>query len=75
MIEAAQFADYVWPAMEQIVDTSHDYYRSNGQFAPNIVMQAVVGRLHRRGLYHSQNLEATFADSPGSQGCYSGIRR
>ena len=30
-IEAAQFADYVWPAMEQIVDTSHDYYRSNGQ--------------------------------------------
>ena len=25
VIEAAQFADYVWPAMEQIVETSHDY--------------------------------------------------
>jgi len=25
VIEAAQFADYVWPAMEQVVETSHDY--------------------------------------------------
>ena len=32
VIEAAQFADYVWPAMEQVVETSHDYWRSKGQY-------------------------------------------
>src|SRR6185436_882273 len=58
VIEAAQFADYLWPAMEQIVDTSHDYYRSNGQFVPNIVCRLASGGNIGGGLYHSQNLEA-----------------
>jgi 2-oxoisovalerate dehydrogenase E1 component len=65
VIEAAQFADYVWPAMEQIVDTSHDYYRSNGQFAPNIVARLASGGYIGGGLYHSQNLEAIFTALPG----------
>ncbi len=65
VIEAAQFADYVWPAMEQIVDTSHDYYRSNGQFVPNIVMRLASGGYIGGGLYHSQNLEATLTSLPG----------
>ena len=65
VIEAAQFADYVWPAMEQIVDTSHDYYRSNGQFVPNIVARLSSGGYIGGGLYHSQNLEAVFCSLPG----------
>ena len=65
VIEAAQFADYLWPAMEQIVDTSHDYYRSNGQFVPNIVARLASGGYINGGLYHSQNLEAAFATLPG----------
>jgi 2-oxoisovalerate dehydrogenase E1 component len=65
VIEAAQFADYLWPALEQIVDTSHDYYRSNGQFVPNIVARLASGGYITGGLYHSQNLEATFASLPG----------
>ncbi|HXG94010.1 MAG TPA: thiamine pyrophosphate-dependent enzyme [Blastocatellia bacterium] len=65
VIEAAQFADYVWPAMEQIVDTSHDYYRSNGQWCPNIVARLASGGYIGGGLYHSQNLEATFSTLPG----------
>ena len=32
VIEGAEFADYFWPAIEQLVDTSHDYWRSNGKF-------------------------------------------
>jgi 2-oxoisovalerate dehydrogenase E1 component len=31
VIEGAEFADYFWPAMEQYVDSSHDYWRSNGK--------------------------------------------
>ncbi|MGH9761229.1 MAG: transketolase C-terminal domain-containing protein, partial [Blastocatellia bacterium] len=65
VVEAAQFADYVWPAMEQIVDSSHDYYRSNGQFAPNIVLRLASGGYIGGGLYHSQNLEAVFSTLPG----------
>ncbi|HKP87633.1 MAG TPA: thiamine pyrophosphate-dependent enzyme [Blastocatellia bacterium] len=65
VIEAAQFADYLWPAMEQVVDTSHDYYRSNGQFVPNIVARLASGGNIGGGLYHSQNLEAVFTTLPG----------
>jgi 2-oxoisovalerate dehydrogenase E1 component len=65
VIEAAQFADYLWPAMEQVVDTSHDYYRSNGQWTPNIVARLSSGGYIHGGLYHSQNLEPIFAALPG----------
>lgn len=65
VIEAAQFADYLWPAMEQVVETSHDYYRSNGQFVPNIVARLASGGYIAGGLYHSQNLEALFSTLPG----------
>lgn len=65
VIEAAQFADYVWPAMEQIIECSHEYYRTNGQFAPNIVMRLASGGYIGGGLYHSQSLDATFATIPG----------
>ncbi len=65
VIEAAQFADYLWPAMEQVVDTSHDYYRANGQWTPNIVARLSSGGYIHGGLYHSQNLESIFAALPG----------
>ena len=39
VIEAAQFADYIWPAMEQIVEMSHEYWRTRGQFSPNVVLR------------------------------------
>ncbi len=65
VIEAAQFADYVWPAMEQIVETSHEYYRSNGQNCPNIVIRLASGGYIGGGLYHSQNIEGIMANLPG----------
>ena len=65
VIEAAQFADYVWPAMEQIVETSHDYWRSKGQFSPNIVCRLASGGYITGGLYHSQNVEAIMSHLPG----------
>ncbi len=64
-IEGAQFADYFWPAMEELIECSHDYYRTNGQFAPNIVIRLASGGYIGGGLYHSQNLEAVFSSLPG----------
>ncbi len=65
VIEGAQFSDYFWPAMEQFIECSHEYYRTNGQFAPNIVMRLASGGYIGGGLYHSQSLDATFATIPG----------
>ena len=61
VIEAAQFADYLWPAMEQVVDTSHDYYRSNGQFVPNIVARLIPSpRRQSRSIHKWSSNTATF---------------
>lgn len=65
VIEGAQFADYYWPAAEQLVDISHDYYRSNGQFCPNIVIRLASGGYIGGGLYHSQNIEGWLINQPG----------
>jgi 2-oxoisovalerate dehydrogenase E1 component len=65
VIEGAEFADYFWPAMEQYVDSSHDYWRSNGKFSPNITIRLASGGYIGGGLYHSQNIEGALATIPG----------
>ena len=65
VVEGAEFADYFWPAMEQLVECSHEYWRTNGQFAPNMVIRLTSGGYIGGGLYHSQNIEATLATFPG----------
>ncbi|MFA5648969.1 MAG: thiamine pyrophosphate-dependent enzyme [Bacteroidales bacterium] len=65
VVEGAEFADYFWPAMEQYVDSSHDYWRSNGKFVPNITIRLASGGYIGGGLYHSQNIEGALASIPG----------
>ncbi|MGE4585722.1 MAG: thiamine pyrophosphate-dependent enzyme [Mangrovibacterium sp.] len=65
VIEGAEFADYFWPAMEQYVECSHDYWRSNGKFAPNIVIRLASGGYIGGGLYHSQTIEGALSSIPG----------
>lgn len=65
VVEGAEFADYFWPAMEQLIECSHDYWRTKGQFSPNIVIRLASGGYIQGGLYHSQNLDAIFAHLPG----------
>ena len=65
VVEGAEFADYFWPAMEQYIECSHDYWRSNGAFTPNITIRLASGGYIGGGLYHSQNLEGNLAGIPG----------
>ncbi|MBT7608360.1 MAG: 2-oxoisovalerate dehydrogenase [Bacteriovoracaceae bacterium] len=65
VVEGAEFADYFWPAMEQLVECSHEYWRTNGQFTPNILIRLASGGYIGGGLYHSQNIEATLCTFPG----------
>jgi len=64
-VEGAEFADYFWPAMEQYVELSHDYWRSNGAFTPNVIIRLASGGYIGGGLYHSQNIEGSLAAIPG----------
>ncbi|NOY95507.1 MAG: 2-oxoisovalerate dehydrogenase [Chlorobi bacterium] len=70
VVEGAEFADYFWPAMEQYVDSSHDYWRSNGKFTPNVTIRLASGGYIGGGLYHSQNIEGALVSIPGVRIAY-----
>lgn len=65
VVEGAEFADYFWPAAEQMVEMSHEYWRTNGQFVPNVTVRLPSGGYIGGGLYHSQNIEGWLATLPG----------
>jgi 2-oxoisovalerate dehydrogenase E1 component len=65
VIEGAEFADYFWPAMEQFVEMTHEYWRTNGQFSPNVTIRLASGGYIGGGLYHSQTIEGAMATFPG----------
>ncbi|MBP7679226.1 MAG: 2-oxoisovalerate dehydrogenase [Bacteroidales bacterium] len=65
VIEGAEFADYFWPGMEQFVEMTHDYWRSNGQFVSNVTIRLASGGYIGGGLYHSQTIEGALSTFPG----------
>jgi len=70
VVEGAEFADYFWPAMEQFVELTHDYWRSNGQFSPNVTIRLASGGFIGGGLYHSQTIEGAMTTFPGIRVVY-----
>lgn len=70
MVEGAEFADYFWPAMEQCVEMGHEYWRTRGQFSPNVTIRIASGGYITGGLYHSQNIEGALTTLPGMRVVY-----
>ena len=62
-----QFADYIFPAFDQIVNEAAKYrYRSGGEFdCGKLTIRAPYGAVGHGGHYHSQSPEAYFAHTPG----------
>ena len=61
-----QFADFIFPAYDQIVSELAKYrYRSGGEYPAKIVIRTPVGGGIRGGHYHSQSPEALFVHTPG----------
>ena len=61
-----QFADYIHPAYDQIVNEAAKIrYRSNGGFSCPVVFRAPFGAGVHGGLYHSQSVESLFFHVPG----------
>jgi 2-oxoisovalerate dehydrogenase E1 component len=70
VVEGAEFADYFWPAMEQFVVATHEYWRSKGQFSPNVTVRLASGGYIGGGLYHSQTIEGVLTTFPGARIVY-----
>ena len=70
VVEGAEFADYFWPAIEQYVECTHEYWRSNGQFTPNLTLRLASGGYIGGGLYHSQTIEGALTSIPGARIVY-----
>ncbi|XP_011213738.2 2-oxoisovalerate dehydrogenase subunit beta, mitochondrial [Bactrocera dorsalis] len=66
-IAEIQFADYIFPAFDQIVNEAAKYrYRSGGLFdCGSLTFRAPCGAVGHGALYHSQSPEAYFAHTPG----------
>jgi 2-oxoisovalerate dehydrogenase E1 component beta subunit len=65
-IAEMQFADYSYPAFNQIVnEAARTRYRTRGDFPCPIVVRAPFGGGVHGALYHSQSPEAMYCHSPG----------
>ena len=65
-IAEMQFADFILPAVNQIVsEAAKIRYRSNNDWNCPIVVRAPYGGGIHGALYHSQSVEALFANTPG----------
>ncbi|WP_080874300.1 alpha-ketoacid dehydrogenase subunit beta [Oceanobacillus timonensis] len=61
-----QFADFIMPAVNQIIsEAAKMRYRSNNDWNAPITIRAPYGAGVHGGLYHSQSVEAVFANQPG----------
>jgi 2-oxoisovalerate dehydrogenase E1 component beta subunit len=63
-----QFADFIYPAYDQIVsELAKMRYRSGGEYPAPVVIRTPVGGGIRGGHYHSQSPEALFTHVAGLQ--------
>src|SRR5690625_4552569 len=61
-----QFADFIMPAVNQIIsEAAKIRYRSNNDWNCPITIRAPYGGGVHGALYHSQSVEAVFANQPG----------
>lgn len=65
-VPEVQFADFIYPAFDQIVSEAAKYrYRSGGEFSVPMVIRTPFGGGIRGGHYHSQSPESLFIHVPG----------
>ncbi|MDQ3392772.1 MAG: thiamine pyrophosphate-dependent enzyme [Bacteroidota bacterium] len=66
-----QFADYVWPGINQLVEElSKSCYLSNGQFPVQSLIRIPIGPYGGGGPYHSGSIESTLLNIKGIKVVY-----
>jgi 2-oxoisovalerate dehydrogenase E1 component len=66
-----QFADYIWPGINQLVtELSKSCYLSEGKFPIQAVIRVPIGAYGSGGPYHSGSIESTLANIRGIKVVY-----
>jgi 2-oxoisovalerate dehydrogenase E1 component len=70
-IVEVQFADYIWPALNQLfTELSRSYYLSNGKWAISSVIRVPTGAYGSGGPFHSSSLESIVTNIKGIKVVY-----
>lgn len=70
-IVEVQFADYIWPGLNQLfTEVSRSYYLSNGKWPVSCVIRVPIGAYGSGGPYHSSSIESVLANIRGIKVAY-----
>lgn len=70
-IVEVQFADYIWPGLNQLfTELSRSYYLSNGKWPVSAVLRVPIGAYGSGGPYHSSSVESIVTNIRGIKVVY-----
>ncbi len=70
-IVEVQFADYIWPGLNQLfTELSRSYYLSNGKWPVSAVIRVPIGAYGSGGPYHSSSVESVVCNIKGIKVAY-----
>ncbi len=65
-IVEVQFADYIWPGLNQLfTEVSRSYYLSNGKWPVSMILRVPIGAYGSGGPYHSSSVESILTSIKG----------
>lgn len=70
-IVEVQFADYIWPGLNQLfTELSRSYYLSNGKWPASMILRVPIGAYGSGGPYHSSSVESVVTNIRGVKVAY-----
>lgn len=70
-IVEVQFADYIWPGLNQLfTEVSRSYYLSNGKWPVSCIVRVPIGAYGSGGPYHSSSVESVLTNIRGVKVAY-----
>ncbi len=70
-IVEVQFADYIWPGLNQLfTELSRSYYLSNGKWPISMILRVPIGAYGSGGPYHSSSIESIVTNIIGIKVLY-----
>ena len=70
-IVEVQFADYIWPGLNQLfTEVSRSYYLSNGKWPISTIIRVPIGAYGSGGPYHSSSVESIVTNIRGIKVAY-----
>ena len=70
-IVEVQFADYIWPGLNQLfTEVSRSYYLTNGKYPVSMILRVPIGAYGSGGPYHSSSVESVVCNIRGIKVAY-----